>query len=41
MEIEFEIPQGYYTKQELENYIQNMELQIRGALKEQGAVCLR
>ena len=23
MEISFEIPQGYYTKQELESYIQN------------------
>ena len=23
MEITFEIPQGYYTKQELESYIQN------------------
>ena len=23
MEISFEIPQGYYTKQELERYIQN------------------
>ena len=28
MEIEFEIPQGYYTKQELENYIQDNILKI-------------
>ena len=28
MEIEFEISQGYYTKQELENYIQNNILKI-------------